>query len=271
MKTVQRGGPLPVGSILQAGQYVIQSVLGMGGFGVTYRATDRLNRIIAIKELYPQGCTREDTTVTLGGLYTKERWTDEVDRFLKEARRLALMHHRGIVDVYNYFEENNTAYLVMRFIEGLTLAERMKQHPPLREEEVLRYVIEVGDALHALHRRGVVHRDVKPANIILSTEEEGRPVLVDLGAAREVLTSDADSDTTSYTAIGTAGFRAPEQVVTHLRQGPYTDVYGLAATVFYLITGKLITRASTGDREKLSPRLQAALGHALSTRPKDRP
>jgi serine/threonine protein kinase len=263
---------LPTESKLNGGRYVVQDTLGVGGFGITYRASDtRLKRSVAIKELYPDGCEREGSTITLGGRYTPARWADAVNRFLGEAQRLAAMRHPGIVEVHDFFEENNTAYMVMRFIEGLTLAERVKQRPALREEEVLRYAGEVGDALHALHKRGVLHRDVKPGNIILSTEDEDRPVLVDLGAAREVIPSDADSDTTSYTAIGTAGFRAPEQAVTHLRQGSYTDVYGLAATVFYLITGKLITRASTRDREKLSPNLQAALGHALSTRPKDRP
>jgi peptide/nickel transport system substrate-binding protein len=266
MQTSNREGALSTGSSLQSGKYTIQETLGAGGFGITYRATDELlGRAVAIKELYPQGCGREGNTITLGGHYTPERWDKAVAAFLREARLLANTDHPGIVTVYDYFRENNTAYMVMKYIKGTTLTERVAKGGVLPVEAVKRYAAEIGDALSVLHAQGVLHRDIKPSNIMLTAQD--RPVLVDFGAAREFVTD----RTGTYTSMGTLGFAPPEQFYTKLPQGPYTDIYGLAATCYYLLTGQSPNLADLEAASSLDPRIQAVLEHGLAISPGDRP
>jgi serine/threonine protein kinase len=266
MKTVQRGGPLPVGSTLQGGQYVIQSVLGMGGFGVTYRAHDtRLERSVAIKELFPGGCERDGTAVQLVGDYTEETWHKGVRAFLIEAQFVARLHHPGIITIYEYFDENNTAYMAMRYIEGSTLAQKVKEHGPFTEAEAVRYARQIGDALREVHDQDILHRDIKPSNILLSTR--GQVVLIDFGAAHRLVVGSAVSSTT----IGTKGFAPPEQYYPNLPLGAYTDIYGFAATLHYILTGKAPQEGPILSDPKLNPKIRSALAHALALEAAQRP
>jgi WD40 repeat protein len=257
---------LPAGSTLYEGKYIIESTLGAGGFGITYRAKDgHLGRVVAIKELYPSGCDRDGNTVTLGGQYTQERWNKAVAAFLREARLLAGLDHPGIVSAYDHFEENNTAYMVMKLVEGYTLAQVVTREGVMPPKKALRYISKVGAALSVLHKRRVLHRDVKPNNIIVTRKNE--PVLLDFGAAREFITE----ATETHTSIGTLGFSPPEQFHTKQPQGAYTDIYALAATCHYLLTGKSPRLAEPEDDARLTPTIRAALEHGLAFHAAERP
>ncbi len=259
-------GPLTQGSKLQNGKYVIEEVLGEGGFGITYRATDTLlGRIVAIKELYPEGSERKGEHVTVPLTYTGGRWSKAIGDFLREARTLASLDHPDIVAVHDYFEENNTAYMVMRFIDGVDLVKVMVQRGGrLPEDEAIRYISEVGAALSVLHARGLLHRDIKPSNILVN--RQGHAVLVDFGAAREFTTNQA----ITHTVIASYGFAPPEQFHARALRGPFTDVYSLAATCYYLLTGSLPTREAIED-EQIRPQVRAALEHAMAYNPEQRP
>ena len=259
-------GPLVQGSKLQNGKYVIEEVLGEGGFGITYRATDTLlGRIVAIKELYPEGSVRTGEHVTVPLTYTQGRWSKAIGDFLREARTLASLDHPDIVAVHDYFEENNTAYMVMRFIDGVDLVKVMVQRGGrLPEDEAIRYISEVGAALSVLHGRGVLHRDIKPSNILVN--RQGHAVLVDFGAAREFISNQA----ITHTVVASFGFAPPEQFHARALRGPFTDVYSLAATCYYLLTGSLPTREAVEDQQ-IRPQLRAALEHAMAYNPEQRP
>jgi serine/threonine protein kinase len=259
-------GPLAQGSKLQNGKYIIEEVLGEGGFGITYRATDALlGRTVAIKELYPEGSERKGELVTVPITYAEGRWRKAITDFLREARTLASLDYPGIVTVHDYFEENNTAYMVMRFIDGVDLVKLMIQRGGrLPEAEALRYISEVGEALSLLHARGVLHRDIKPSNILVN--RQGHAVLVDFGAAREFITNQA----ITHTVIASYGFAPPEQFHARARRGPYTDVYSLAATCYYLLTGTLPTQEAV-EEGQIRPELRAALEHAMAYNPEQRP
>jgi|GEM_PF-2836022 len=256
---------LAVASTLQNVRYTIAEVLGEGGFGVTYKGNDnRLGRTVAIKELFPFGSNREDEgAVTAPLTYTQGRWGKAVDDFLREARTIAGLDYAGIVAVYDYFEENNTAYMVMKFIDGIPLDRYVwQQGGKLGDEEAVRYTVHVGNALSVLHSLNLLHRDVKPNNIMLT---RSGPVLIDFGAAREFLVDRS----VQQTAIGTLGFSAPEQFHVFGRKGAYTDVYSLAATTYYMITGSAPTPPL--DEAAAASPLMPALAHALAFEPKERP
>jgi len=206
---VQSGSDaLRIGTRLANGRYVIEAVLGKGGFGITYRATDTmLNRTVAIKELFPDSSDRVGNRVSASA--DADDWSDETARFLREARTLASLDHPSIVNVYDYFRENNTAYMVMKFVAGEDLSKLLVRRGPLPEAEVLRYVNEVGQALVALHAMHLLHRDLKPQNIMLT--QQGRVVLVDFGAAREFKPDVSHT----LTRIGTTGFTPLEQWMGH--------------------------------------------------------
>ncbi len=259
-------GPLTQGSKLQNGKYVVGELLGQGGFGITYRATDTLlGRIVAIKELYPEGSERKGENVTVPLTYTEGRWSKAIGDFLREARTLASLDHPDIVAVYDYFEENNTAYMVMRFIDGVDLVKVMVQRGGrLSEAEAISYISEVGAALSVLHARGVLHRDIKPSNILVN--RQGRAVLVDFGAAREFTTNQA----ITHTVVASYGFAPPEQFHARALRGPFTDVYSLAATCYYLLTGSLPTREAIEDQQ-IRPQVRVALEHAMAYNPEQRP
>ncbi len=177
---------------------------------------------------------------------------------------LGSLDHPNIVPVYDYFNENNTAYMVMKFISGVTMDKYLAMAGGrLPEAEAINYTVQVGEALKVLHAANILHRDIKPNNIIRTSA--GQAVLIDFGSAREF----ALDRTVMQTALTTMGFAPPEQFVAFGRKGPYTDIYALAATCYYLLTGRIITDRL--DPNAASPNLIAALRHGLANNPADRP
>ncbi len=227
---------LPIGTIL-AGQYVIDKVLGQGSFGITYKATDHKNgKKVAVKEFFPESlATRQGRTTVKP--YSVERGDDFIygrDCFLQEAETLShFIGNENIVRVYTYFEENCTAYFVMDYVEGVALDAYIKSRGGrLGFEEAKKILFPVMDALAVVHSHGIVHRDVAPDNIYITSE--GKVMLLDFGAARYSL----GDRSRSLDVILKHGYAPKEQYARRGRQGPFTDVYALGATFYYAITGK---------------------------------
>jgi len=225
---------LTSGSKLANGKYVIEEVLGQGGFGITYKGIDtRLARHVAIKEFFPEGCHRTGVTVHPGRIATSD-FTQMKRKFLEEARVLAQITHPGVVRVYDFFEENNTAYIIMEFLKGKTLSEIAHEAGgKLNEKDAVFYVEQVCDALREVHNAGYLHRDIKPDNIIVC--ENGRVVLIDFGTARQYSTNKTQSQTVTLTP----GFAPFEQYSQRAKRGPFTDIYALGATLYFLLTGEV--------------------------------
>src|ERR671912_1106839 len=217
------------------GRYEIVSVLGQGGFGITYRARDvQLGREVAIKEYLPSALA-----IRQGGTTVLPRTTKMADdfgwgrdRFVTEGRTLASLHRAtAIVHVFDYLEANGTAYIVMELLSGETLEERITKGGKLSSEEVERILWPLLDGLEQVHSAGFLHRDIKPANILL--DATGNPTLIDFGASRAAMAGRS----TALTAIFTPGYAAAEQM-TSAKQGPWTDIYGLSATLYHAIIGR---------------------------------
>ncbi len=275
---------LPPGAAID--RYVVREVLGQGGFGITYRAHDtRLHREVAIKEYLPAALA-----VRPDGASVLPRSTEAAadfgwgrERFLEEARRLAGLHEApAIVEVFDFLEANGTAYMVMERLPGLTLEERVRRDGPLPAATVEKMLGPLLDGLEAVHAAGFLHRDIKPANIVLG--EDGGATLIDFGASRAAMAG----RTRTMTAIFTPGFAAPEQF-SATKQGPWTDVYGLAATLVFALTGAappsavdrlmeetwqpLALRPPTGGKPPAggSPALLAGIDAALALPVEQRP
>ena len=269
---------LPSGYRLEG--YRIEAILGHGGFGITYRAVDEdLQQVVAIKEYLPREVAFRNSGSTVSPLSESERDTFEwgLERFLDEARTLARFRHPNIVGVRRFVRANDTAYLIMDYCEGDSLENLLAREGTLSPERVEAMLTPLLDALEMLHKVGVTHRDVKPGNIYL--REDGSPVLLDFGAARQALAQHSRS----VTAMATPGFAAFEHYSTKGKQGPWTDIHGLGATLYRCVTGLRPPDAS--DRmleDELVPAEQAASGRyskrllrqidaALKLRPQDRP
>src|SRR5215212_7214949 len=234
-------GALPPGTKLQGGVYSVGRVLGQGGFGITYLGGDiRARRPVAIKEFFPYGSTRKGTNVQpFGGLPTAE-YTSARIRFRDEASILTRFDHPGIVDVYGTFEENNTAYMVMELLRGKSLGQIVEEQGPLAERDGVAYLRRVGEALTVVHEAGLLHRDLKPDNLMLTGD--GEVVLIDFGTARAF----AAGKTGRMTTMVTPGYAPLEQYSQAVRFGPFTDVYALGATLYHILTGQM--PASATDR-----------------------
>lgn len=227
-------GVLNPGVCLANGEYQIDRPLGQGGFGITYQGIDtKLNRAVAVKEFFPEGCWREGSTVVSAGRWNSDTYSNAKQKFLLEGQTLGQFNHPSIVQVFYYFEENNTAYMVMEYLRGKTLAEILQQRKGrLSEKETLMYVSQIGEALKLLHSSQFLHRDIKPDNIMLA--DDGRIVLIDFGAARDFTTN----CTTRYTTMLTPGYSPLEQYGRALKHGAFTDIYALGSTLYHLLTGK---------------------------------
>src|SRR5882724_1550718 len=225
------------------GRYEIVSVLGQGGFGITYRARDiQLGREVAIKEYLPSALAIRQDGATVLPRTTKMAddfgWGRE--RFVTEGRTLASLHRvPAIVQVCDYLEANGTAYIVMELLSGETLEDRINKNGKLASDEVDRILWPLLDGLEQVHNAGFLHRDIKPANILLDVA--GNPTLIDFGASRAAMAGRS----VALTAIFTPGYAAAEQM-TSARQGPWTDIYGLSATLYHAIVGRV--PASAFDR-----------------------
>ena len=269
---------LPAGYRLE--NYRLEAVLGHGGFGITYRAIDEdLEQTVAIKEYLPRDMAFRDKDSTVSPLSESDRDTFEwgLERFLDEARTLARFHHPNIVGVRRFVRANGTAYLIMDYCRGGALDGVLKRQGTLPAKECVDILVPLLGALEALHAAGVTHRDIKPANIYL--RDDGSPVLLDFGAARQTVAARSRS----VTALATPGYAACEQYSASGKQGPWTDIYGLAATLYRCVTGSRSPDATERLLEdSLVPASRAAAGEypkpllwqidaGMRVRPEDRP
>lgn len=231
---------LPINTMLRK-RYRIDSVLGEGGFGITYLGWDiTLNIPVAIKEYYPTGLVTRNVTFGKTSeviLYSQEKYGDQfrdgIDRVLDEARRIAKFRNTpGIVSVYDFFEANHTAYIVMEYVTGCTLSEHCKNQR-MDNITLFNLLVPVMDALSVLHEEGIIHRDISPDNIMVDTN--GALKLLDFGAARAFQTENY----TTMSIVLKQSYAPVEQYRTKGNQGPWTDEYALAATIYELLTGKV--------------------------------
>ena len=218
-------------------RYVIGTVVGFGGFGVIYRAWDeRLETMVAIKEYYPAGIVQRIPGQSEVIVYTgngKTEFEKGIERFLDEARNMAKFStHPHIMNVYDFFEENHTAYIVMEFLNGISLKQYVKAvGGKIKKDNAVKIIDSICNALKDIHKEGIIHRDISPDNIFIC--EDGRVKLIDFGAAR--FSTGEEEKTLSI--ILKPGFAPPEQYRSKSKQGPWTDVYALAATLYRIVTG----------------------------------
>ena len=281
---------LPVNTLLQGGKYKIEKVLGQGGFGITYLATQKISiegpigQIeteikLAIKEFFmKEVCNREgDSNVmsipSVGSKQLAERFKQ---KFIKEAWNIAKLKHPNIIKVVDVFEENETAYYVMEYHGNGSLNGLVKQNGSMQEEEATKYILQIADALDYVHKQQMNHLDVKPDNVLLNNK--GESVLIDFGLSK---CYDAEGEQTSSTPIGVSVGYAP---LEQSRVGgvgtfsPATDIYSLGATFYKLVTGKTPPDASEVLDEGLpdmpgciSSKVHNAISQAMESRRKKRP
>lgn len=239
---------LQPGSTLQNGKYQIQRVLGQGGFGVTYLALQQgLNRIVAIKEFFIENfCVRNADThhVMIASESSRELVERYRNKFLNEARNIAKLDHPNIVSIIDVFEENNTAYYVMQYTPNGSLEEKVRREGHLSEAEATRYILKVAKALRFVHQHKMTHLNVKPANILLSANDE--PWLIDFGLSKQYDTKTGEQ--TSSTPLGFSPGYAPIEQYMAGGAGtfsPESDIYSLGATFYKLLTGNTPPDAST--------------------------
>ena len=243
---------LPLQTILY-GKYLVGKVLGQGGFGITYIGWDiALERKVAIKEYYPSGqVSRSPGTRNLTWYTTEaaeQAHRDGIQMFLKEARKMSKVDGiPGVVRVLDLFQENGTAYIVMEFIEGVTLKAKLQQTGPLPWEQVRELFLSVIQTMAQVHKAGLVHRDLSPDNIMLLPD--GSVKILDLGAAKDLSINSGASSM----QVAKSGFSPLEQYTQRGGSGPWTDVYSMAATIYYTLTGKLPPNAIDRlDKDTLS-------------------
>lgn len=219
------------------GRYVIQEVLGQGGFGITYLGIDKLyGNKVAIKEYYPQKIAMRkaqyEDVVTVTSIEEKNNYDKGKKRFLDEAQVMARFNkNEGIVKILDFFEANNTAYIVMEYLEGITLKQYLGKYGVLQFRNLIEMMLPLLEALIEIHSQGLIHRDISPDNIMV--QHNGKLKLMDFGAARNY----TESGNKSLTVILKPGYAPPEQYQTHGVQGPWTDIYALCATIYKCLTG----------------------------------
>lgn len=270
---------LKEGTLLRNNSYRILSVLGQGGFGITYLAIHtQLNKKVAIKEFFPKTfCDREEDSSHIRTASNANTVTVEKlkNKFIKEAEHIAKMDSPYIVRIIDVFSENNTAYYIMDYIDGMSLSDMVKKNGPLPQATAIDYATKVGEALDYIHSKRINHLDVKPANIMIRAIDNS-PVLVDFGLSKQY---DSEGNQTSTTPVGISHGFAP---IEQYRDGgvkefsPQTDLYSLAATLYYLLSGKIPPQASVLVEDDLSfppefpQSLKNPIGKAMSTSRKRR-
>ena len=221
-------------------RYMLGRVLGEGSFGISYIAWDcLLDTVVAIKEYFPASLVSRhvsedgDRNVYIYEKAEKQKYQESLEKYLQEAKSLSAYYDLdGIVSVRDFFYENNTAYIIMGYVDGVSVKEYVEKNGPIEGEKLLHMLEPVICSLMKVHQTGVLHRDISPDNILLTRDE--RLVLIDFGAARR----ENINMTRSMTVVFKRGFSPEEQYRTRGRQGAWTDVYALCATVYYALTGK---------------------------------
>ena len=269
--------------------YEIESILGQGGFGITYLARDtNLDQKVAIKEFLPTDLavrTHDSSVVPMSDAQV-DTFGWGLNRFIAEAQTLARFQHPNIVVVHSVFEENNTAYMVMSYVEGETLEDAFKFRHIDGEEQLLAMLHPLLDGLEQLHDAGYIHRDIKPDNIYI--RKDGSPVLLDFGSARQSV----GAQTRTLTALVSPGYAPFEQYGSSKekeRQGAWTDIYALGATMYRGVTGKgppdaidranelmsgrndILIPTTVLDVEGYSTGFLRAIDHAIEFLPEKRP
>ncbi len=274
--------------------YKIKNVLGQGAFGITYLAYDmNLDRDVAVKEYLPEQFAGRnvDGSVKPTSEENVEDFEWGLKRFISEARTLTRFEHPNLVKVFNIFEMNNTAYMVMNYELGKSLQQILKNRKTLNESEIIKILRPLMDGLEIMHAQGFVHRDIKPGNIFIRTN--GSPVLLDFGSARQTRLQtgrDDNDESKTLTTLVSPGYAPIEQYGSRSdRQGPWTDIYGLGATLYRSVTG--IMPVSAIDRseaiihdiadpyipiastlkDRYSDSFLAAIDHAMAFKANDRP
>ena len=248
---------LPAGYVVN--EYRVESVLGTGGFGITYLATDQnLNLKVALKEYLPVdfAVRASDHSVNARTPADAESYDWGLRRFLDEARTLASFRHPNIVRVMRFFEANHTGYMVMEFVEGEPLTAWISTRRPLPQNDVLDIVGPLLGGLAVIHKTAYLHRDIKPANVFIRAD--GSPVLLDFGSAREIKGGDQE-----VTAMVSPGYAPLEQYHAHGKQGPWTDLYALGGVMYWMITGSKPVEAAARIRKDVMTPASAQLssGH----------
>ena len=274
---------------LQEGKYRIETVLGQGGFGITYLATQKIvvkgaigeletEIKVAIKEFFMKDvCNRDSHTsyITIPSVGSKEMVERFRQKFIKEAQNISRLKHPNIVKVLDVFEENGTAYYVMEYIPGGSLQQYLSENAPLQETEVLYYIRKIAGALDYIHEQHMIHLDIKPGNILRRDNEE--PVIIDFGLSKQY---DEWGYQTSTTPVGiSAGYAPIEQYKKGGNQtfSPSTDIYSLGATLYKMITGNTPPDASDiidnglSLPENISPGIREVIRKAMETKRSDRP
>ncbi|MEL6469416.1 MAG: serine/threonine-protein kinase [Cyanobacteria bacterium J06623_4] len=257
-----------IGKSLQRGKYKLEAVLGRGGFGLTFRAHQNyLDKVVVIKTLNES-------------FWSATNLSDLQRQFQDEARRLALCSHPNVVRVSDFFVEDRLPYMVMDYIPGRSLYDMVIPEvgpaKPLSEAEAVGYIQQIGKALQAVHSKGLLHRDVKPQNIMIH-QLTGEAVLIDFGIAREL----TQNPTKTHTSIVSEGYAPIEQYLPKAQRSAATDIYGLAATLYTLLTGEVPVAAVLRDRTPLPPvrarrpdvseAVARAIAYGLNVELKDRP
>jgi eukaryotic-like serine/threonine-protein kinase len=230
------GSPLQLasGTLLKQGSYEIKKTLGQGGFGITYSATDRRNnQTVAIKELLPEKCARRGNIIAWPTQVTPQKRREQIEEVRREAQFLSQCIHPNIVKIYDCFEENETAYIVMQMAVGESLTALLRQQKKLPEAKVKHYFLQVGEALKEIHSRNLLHRDINPNNIMVDSHDN--IILIDFGNAREFIAGQSRDMTRTITP----GYAPLEQYSQRAKRGPATDFYAVCATMYELLTGEL--------------------------------
>ncbi len=272
---------LQSGTLLQNGKYKIIRILGQGGFGITYEVEQTMLKAhYAIKEFFVNTkdvyCRRDisqNNKVTPH--FDTEMYEKLREGFIKEARTLYQLDNiSNIVKVRDTFEENETVYIVMDFVQGMPLGEMIEKKGVLPEEKVKKYSVQILRALQQIHQQNILHRDIKPDNILINSNDTA--VLIDFGIARNFV----DDKTQFHTAMLSPGYAPPEQEVAYARKGAYSDLYSMGATMYYCLTGKKPQTLSELNFEdyvsaqslnpNISNELNTIINKAIEKKPKDR-
>ena len=273
---------LKPGTILD-GKYLVGEMLGQGGFGITYIGFDLLlEQKVAIKEYYPMSTgmvSRENSTTVVwsSAVMQKSGMEKGFDSFLKEARKMAKLGGiPGVVGVKSVFIQNETAYIVMDFIEGETLLKKLQRGGPMDYGTCISLMTPIMQALAEVHKHGIIHRDISPDNIMV--QSDGKLILLDLGAAKDLDIQGKDGNVQSSQMVAKHGFSPVEQYGQAGKIGPWTDVYAMAATIYYCCTGVLppsATDRTIDDTLTCRPRLTKeqfdVLAFCMSVLPQKRP